>query len=68
MKRIRRRSTPVDSFEIICELGDKLREQYGEVRYSDYIVYSNGQWTRRATWERLLDGEWVEIDLPLQNY
>jgi hypothetical protein len=68
MKRIQRRSPPVGHFEIACELGDKLREEFGEVRYSDYIVFVNGQWTRRATWERWDDGRWIEFDLPLLNY
>ena len=27
--------------------------------------FSTGQWTRRASWERLENGKWIKFDLPL---
>ena len=65
MRRNRtRRSSPPEPFEIICQIGDRLREQYPEVRYSDVVFHNGQQWTRHACWERFEDGEWVEIDDP----
>jgi len=63
-----RRSAPTNQFEIICHLGDRLREEHGTVRYSEYIEHTGQQWTIRATWERLENGVWVTLELPLENY
>ena len=52
----------------MCDLGDKLREQLGEVRYVTRIIHSGDQWTIEATWERLVDSKWEPFDLPIQNY
>ena len=52
----------------MCELGDNLRAEYGEVRYVTRIIYRDQQWTFEATWERLDADRWVEFDLPLENY
>ena len=69
-----RRSAPTNQFEIICHLGDRLRDEYTTVRYAEYIEYieyieyTGQQWTIRATWERLENGVWVTLELPLENY
>jgi len=63
-----RRSKPADPFEILCQLGDKLSEQYGQVRYVEYIWHNGRQWTIRADWERFENGEWTVIELPVSNY
>ena len=63
-----RRSPAPDSFVIICDLGNKLRTQYGEVRYVTRIVHNDQQWTIEATWERREADRWIEFDLPLENY
>jgi hypothetical protein len=63
-----RRSPPPDSFVIMCELGDRLRDQFGEVRYVTRIVHNSDQWTIEASWERLVDDQWAPFDLPIQNY
>jgi hypothetical protein len=69
MKRHSSRSSqPVNQFEIICHLGDQLRDEYGTVRYAEYIEHTGRQWTIRATWERLENGVWVTLELPLENY
>ena len=52
----------------MCDLGDSLRAQYGEVRYVTRIIHRGGQWTIEATWERLEGDRWVKFDLPLENY
>ena len=52
----------------MCELGDNLRAEYGEVRYVTRIIHRDQQWTFEATWERLEGDRWVEFDLPLENY
>ena len=66
--RSTRRSPSPDSFVIMCELGDNLRAEYGEVRYVTRIIHRDQQWTFEATWERLEGDQWVEFDLPLENY
>ena len=63
-----RRSQPTDSFELICALGDKLSEQYGQVRYVETIWHNGNQWTIRADWERLENGQWMVFELPVSNY
>ena len=57
-----------DHYKILYDLGDKLRQQYGEVRYVDTIQFEHDQWTRKASWERLENGQWIKFDLPLENY
>ena len=68
MRNRPRRSEREVPFDVLTELGDKLRAEYGDVRYADYILYFNGQWTRTATWECYVNGVWIKIDLPLENY
>ena len=68
MRKRTRRSEHFDPFDALTDLGDKLRQQYGEVRYAEYIFYVNNQWTCKAGWERLENGDWFEIELPLENY
>jgi hypothetical protein len=63
-----RRSAAPDSFLIMCELGDKLREQFGDVRYVTRIIHNGNQWTIEASWERLVSETWIPFDLPIQNY
>jgi hypothetical protein len=69
MKRSQtRRSQPSDSFEILTQVGDKLRAQYGEVRYVETVFHNGSQWTVKADWERL-DGEaWRVVELGVENY
>ena len=52
----------------LCQLGGKLIEQYGHVRYVEYIWHNGRQWTTKTDWERIEDGEWVVIELPQSNY
>jgi hypothetical protein len=63
-----RRSPPPDSFEILCELGDKLRDEFGPVRYVTRIIHTGDQWTVEASWERLVGDQWEAFDLPILNY
>ena len=69
MKRTKtRRSKPNDPFDTLCRLGDKLKETYGQVRYSECVYHDGRQWTKKADWERFEDGQWVVIELPVENY
>ena len=38
------------------------------VQYAECIEHTGKQWTVRATWERLENGVWVTLELPLENY
>lgn len=69
MKRTKsRRSRPTDQFELLTQLGDRLRQEHGEVRYIERTEHDGERWTVSATWERFVGGEWVAFDLPMSNY
>jgi ribA/ribD-fused uncharacterized protein len=48
----------------LSKLGDLLRQRYGQIRHVEYTWQKRGQWTARAHWERVENGQWIVIELP----
>ena len=46
---------------MLCQFGDRLKAEFGDVRYVETIWHNGQQWTKKSGWERLEAGKWIEI-------
>ena len=53
---------PAETRQFAERMAERIGARPEEIRYAQYRYHNGRHWTVRACWERLVDGQWTEVD------